>query len=38
VLAAVRGTNDPIPRLIQNPTPRPGHSAGHHQSPTWPES
>jgi hypothetical protein len=38
VLAAVRGTNDPNPRLIQNPTPRPGHNAGHHESPTWPES
>jgi hypothetical protein len=38
VLAAVRGTNDPNPRLIQNPTPRPGHYVGHNDSPTWPES
>jgi len=38
VLAAVRGTNDPSPRLIQNPAPRPGHNAGHNESPTWPES
>jgi hypothetical protein len=34
VLAAVRGTNDPGPRLIQNPAPRPGHN----ENPTWPES
>jgi hypothetical protein len=38
VLAAVRGTNDPNPRLIQNPAPRPGHNPGHNESPTWPES
>jgi hypothetical protein len=34
VLAAVRGSSDPIPRLIRNPTPR----SGQNQSPTWPES
>jgi hypothetical protein len=34
VLAAVRGSSDPIPRLIRNPTPR----SGQNESPTWPES
>jgi hypothetical protein len=34
VLAAVRGTSDPNPRLIQNPAPRPGRN----ESPAWPES
>jgi len=34
VLAAVRGTSDPSPRLTRSPAPRSGHD----ESPTWPES
>jgi hypothetical protein len=34
VLAAVRGTSDPTPRLLRNPTPRQGQN----ESPAWPES
>ena len=34
VLAAVRGTGDPGPRLARSPAPR----AGHNENPTWPES
>jgi hypothetical protein len=34
VLAAVRGTSDPSPRLTRNPAPRSDHD----ENPTWPES